>query len=252
MNRRGQLSSGQLSSSASWRRDVVGKATPSRRGFGWAAMENEKDTTLTAITSGSKYFSYVRSPAPSQTQTLSNPFQNLTNKEVKYFMKEIFLHLSACVVITVSLSSCDCLFIVSLWCCRWLYNSKSKFCNILVMSRCFCQGCEGDKSKRTMKCRAHILFKCLEHSLGTYNFRPTWPDMIIEVLATDVKFLEPFGYCNVINCTFIFLTTNLFGIMAKFEFKKYFLHLRTLYIYLCTFKSHMREAIHNTTWYCQL
>ena len=29
---------------------------------GWATMENGKDTTLTAITSGSKYFSNVRSP----------------------------------------------------------------------------------------------------------------------------------------------------------------------------------------------
>ena len=66
--------------------------TPGRRGSGWAAMENEKDTTLTAITLGSKYFSYVRSPAPSHTQTLSNPFRNLTNKvRGKIFYKEVFL-----------------------------------------------------------------------------------------------------------------------------------------------------------------
>ena len=61
-------------------------------------MENEKDTTLTAITLGSKYFSYVRSPAPSHTQTLSNPFRNLTNKvRGKIFYKEVFLR-PACVV----------------------------------------------------------------------------------------------------------------------------------------------------------
>ena len=68
------------------RRVVVGKASTQDSGFqgsGWATMENEKDTTLTAITLGAKYFSYVRSPAPSHTQTLSNPFWNLTNKDVR-------------------------------------------------------------------------------------------------------------------------------------------------------------------------
>ena len=58
------------------RRDVIRKASTQQtelQGSGWAAMENEKDTTLTAITLGSKYFSYVRSPAPSHTQSLSNP-----------------------------------------------------------------------------------------------------------------------------------------------------------------------------------
>ena len=82
---------------------------------GWATMENEKDTTLTAITSGSKYFSYVRSPAPSHTQTLSNPFRNLTNKlRGKIFYKEVFLRLSVCVVY-----SCDFIIVRLfnyLWC----------------------------------------------------------------------------------------------------------------------------------------
>ena len=44
-------------------------------GSGWAAMKNEKDTTLTAIILGSKYFSNVRCPALSQTQTWNNPFK---------------------------------------------------------------------------------------------------------------------------------------------------------------------------------
>ena len=56
------------------RQYVVRKASR-LQGSGWAAMENEKDTTLTAITLGSKYFSYVRSPAPSRMQTLNNPFK---------------------------------------------------------------------------------------------------------------------------------------------------------------------------------
>ena len=73
-------------------------------------MENEKDTTLTTITSGSKYFSNVRSPAPSHTQTLSNPFRNLTNKvRSKLFYKEVFLRLSVCVVYY-------CVFIIVYYC----------------------------------------------------------------------------------------------------------------------------------------
>ena len=75
-------------------------------------MENEKGTTLTAITLGSKYFSYVRSPAPSHTQTLNNPFETLQIKwEVKYFIKK-----SSCVFLCASfilatLSLCVCLII---------------------------------------------------------------------------------------------------------------------------------------------
>ena len=53
----------------------VGTQQSGLLGSRWAALENEKDTTLTAITSGSKYFSYVGFPAPSHTQTLNNPFE---------------------------------------------------------------------------------------------------------------------------------------------------------------------------------
>ena len=105
----------------------VGKATPSRRGFGWAAMENEKDTTVTAITLGSKYFSYVRSTAPSHKQTLSNPFRNFTNKlRGKIFYKEVFLRLSACVVYSFVFIFVHCLLLCrydAAWYCRWLYNN---------------------------------------------------------------------------------------------------------------------------------
>ena len=75
-------------------------------------MENEKDTTQTAITLGSKYFSYVRSPAPSHTQTLSNPFRNPTNKvRGKIFYKEVFLRLS----LSLRLSACVCYHCVGMY-----------------------------------------------------------------------------------------------------------------------------------------
>ena len=69
-------------------------------------QENKNDTTLTAISLGSKYFSYVRSPALSHTQTLSNPFRTLAIKwEVHIFVKEVFLRL---------------FIIVSLLCCMYV------------------------------------------------------------------------------------------------------------------------------------
>ena len=96
--------------------DVVGKATPGRRGprepwLNWGP--EKKDTTLTTITVGSKYFSYFRSLTPSHMQTLSNPFRTLAIKwEVNIFIKK-----SSCVCL------CLCVFIiVSLWYGTWEYN----------------------------------------------------------------------------------------------------------------------------------
>ena len=51
----------------------------------------------------------------------------------------------------------------------------------------------------------------LEHSLGIYDFRPTWPCLIVEVITAQTKFLELSGYCNLIKWTFTFCPTNVFG-----------------------------------------
>ena len=57
-------------------------------GPGWASGYQERHN-VTVITVGSKYKVYVRSPAPSHMQPLSNPFQTLQIKwEVKYNCKE--------------------------------------------------------------------------------------------------------------------------------------------------------------------
>ena len=58
-------------------------------------MKNEKDTTLTAITLGSKYFSNVRSSALSLSHAnLEQPFRNLQIKMWgKICYKEVFLRL---------------------------------------------------------------------------------------------------------------------------------------------------------------
>ena len=64
----------------------------------------------------------------------------------------------------------------------------------------------------------------LEHSLKIYGFRPTWTCLFVKVLAPWSEYLEPSGYCTVINCTFAFHKTNFFGsfhrIMAQFKFIK--------------------------------
>ena len=67
----------------SYRRDVVGKATPDRGGpwktpMEWTPTSGEQERyNVTVITVGSKYEVYVRSPAPFHMQPLSNPFQPL-------------------------------------------------------------------------------------------------------------------------------------------------------------------------------
>ena len=59
-----------------------------------------------------------------------------------------------------------------------------------------------------------------EHGLGLHASKSIWSWLIVEVLATQKKFLEPFGYCTVINGIFTFCTTNVFGsfrsVMARF------------------------------------
>ena len=55
-----------------------------------------------------------------------------------------------------------------------------------------------------------IFFYGLEHSFSIHSFRLIWLCLIVEVLATQTKFLEPFGYCIVINCAFNF-HTKVFG-----------------------------------------
>ncbi len=57
----------------------------------WTPASGEQERyNVTVITVGSKYSSYVRSPAPSHMQ----PFRTLTNKvKGKYNCKEVFLRL---------------------------------------------------------------------------------------------------------------------------------------------------------------
>ena len=111
----------------SWRgsrRGVVGKPAH-RRVDSRAPVEQPwrtRKTKLTAITLGSKYLSYVRSPAPCHSQTLSKPFQTLAIKwEVNMFIKK-----SSFVFISASVIPACIFIIVSLWCCRWQYNTSHR------------------------------------------------------------------------------------------------------------------------------
>ena len=127
----------QLEIRRSYRQDVVGKA--GRRCSGilieWGAEKlmircsrsgrlispgerDEKDTTLTAIRMGGENIAVsVRSPTPSHTQTLSNPFRTLTIMwEVHIFIKK-----SSCVIIIVLLWlwACNKLFSLQQWVNNW-------------------------------------------------------------------------------------------------------------------------------------
>ena len=105
-------------------------------GSGWAAMENEKETTLTAITLGSKYSVMFGLQLPLTCKPWTT-LSNLANKvRGKYFYKEVFLRLYQCVRLLFIASVLPaCVFIVasvciqyiymhiSAWTCIWEYNS---------------------------------------------------------------------------------------------------------------------------------
>ena len=96
------------------------------------------------------------------------------------------------------------------------------------------------KAKFTWYSSSATLWSCfygLEHGLRIYSFRPIWTCLIIEVLATWVKFLEPSGYCTVTNCAFTFPATNVFVCFCsvmhyEFELDHKFPNLTTLYMAL--------------------
>ena len=81
----------------------------------------------------------------------------------------------------------------------------------------------------------------LEHAFGIHGFRPTWPCLIVELLETSAKFLQLFGYCNVIKCSFTFFPTNVFncfdGVMAQFLLVKHkFSNESMLHSHQCSFR----------------
>ena len=93
----------------------------------------------------------------------------------------------------------------------------------------------------TLRATHQICLYGLEHNFWIHSFRPTWHCLIIKVLATWVKFLQPSGYCSVINCAFTFHTRNVLGyfavIMAQFELIEHkFPNYTSLHIYLCSFQ----------------
>ena len=96
------------------RRVVVRKAIPGRKGLwasGWAALENEEDTTLTAIRVGVRILQLLFGL---QLPLIRKPWITFSNPCNKVRGTYIFLKKSSCVFI-----------IVSLWCCRWQYNNLS-------------------------------------------------------------------------------------------------------------------------------
>ena len=91
--------------------------SPSRVGLwasGWAALENEKDTTLTAIRVGVKILQFLFGlQIPLTRKPLSNPFRTLTIKwEIHILLKKSWLVLHHCVVVNYFA-----------WICIWQYNS---------------------------------------------------------------------------------------------------------------------------------
>ena len=79
-------------------------------------------------------------------------------------------------------------------------------------------------------------------SLGIHAFRLTWLCLIVKLLATWAKFLEPSGYCAVINCTpfaqqiFLVASVKLWPGLNSWSSSL----IRLYYTFICAvFKSHM-------------
>ena len=93
----------------------------------------------------------------------------------------------------------------------------------------------------------------VEHSLRIHAFWPSWHCLIIKVFATRVKFLEPSDYCTMINCAFIFYTTNVFGcyfgIIAQLELIKLPIVCSSVQPSNHTWQKTMHTNYHNTNEY---
>ena len=55
------------------------------------------------------------------------------------------------------------------------------------------------------------LLDSLKYGQEIQAFLPIWPSLIVKVLATRSKFLEPSGYYTKVNGGFTLSTTNAFG-----------------------------------------
>ena len=146
---------------------------------------------------------------------------------------------------------------------RKIYNKKKKkisqilrwvksFCNILVMwdtiqvgSIYFYWGCEIDEPHWIVRCWVHlILSEYNSPDLAIYAWSTASEYMVLvlpdltwlsQFLRTLVKFLEPPGYCTVINYAFTFYGC-FHSIMIQFEpMKHHFPNETILHIHLCNF-----------------
>ena len=86
-----------------------------------------------------------------------------------------------------------------------------------------------------------IYLNGFEHGLGIHSFRLTWPGLIIKVLTTRSKFLQPSGYCTVINSSVTFNIINVFvcfwDVITQFAFVKHkFPNYIMLHVYLRCFQ----------------
>ena len=126
--------------------------------------------------------------------TLSNPCNKVRGK---YICKEVFLCLPSCIFIT----SCVCFIIVSLWCCRWLYNNmeypfpgphRSEMTApdwVLLISwiELFDHFNCVQTSDKIVRNRTREPFNCVKNK---------WP--MFNLIASDtLQYLEPFNYVQI-------------------------------------------------------
>ena len=88
-----------------------------------------------------------------------------------------------------------------------------------------CQGHERDKLNWAVRGWIHLIISycysplCLE--VRTHSFWPTWPSLILKVLAIRKTFLEPYGNCATIQFAFTFHKTNVFWLLIHWHMRRY-------------------------------
>ena len=153
-----------------------------------------------------------------------------------------------CVCVCVRTDRCDLIkiyiyvYMYMLWSVN-IFGIFWSFETQFSRSGYFCPGPEHDQPHSAIRCRAQVRLTrfafIARNCFKIHAFRSTWPRLILEVLATWAKFLQPSGYFTVIKFTFIFCATNVFA-----YFRGVMLQLRLMF--LCgAFKLHTVWSNHS-------
>ena len=107
-------------------------------------------------------------------------------------------------------------FIILLWSRHLVAIRRTN----LERKRCNLYGYNPNAFAKLINVMNHTRLRDADHGLGIHYFSPTWPCLFIEVLETQVKFLDSRVYCTKINCTFTFRPTKVFLLLPRRRYSR--------------------------------